>query len=305
MPWWRLIARDRLIGARLRVLQQQATPIRVSSAVVGQVWRDGRTQANLARGAGRRRHRGTGQGRRQAHRRTTRAVRLRRHRRRARSADDSARRSRLDQRSRRHPQATASPQGYGPGPDRVKAPGTLRISASSGGSLVKAVCVVGGSQSVARRSPLLPAVARRSTRAASRSLRGRPAGLLRGQEPRRSRPGSRSRSAPVRRVPSAFAVLGFADEVRSADAPVVEAAVDGEREVVVDPAALEEVGDRVVDVCKHAAAGTVQDGQILRMSSLSPSDTWLCYVWLDSSYCSHCVSHLQGIGFVLLLAVAL
>jgi len=41
--------RSRLIGAQLRVLQQQGTPIRVSSAVVGQVWRDGRKQANLAR----------------------------------------------------------------------------------------------------------------------------------------------------------------------------------------------------------------------------------------------------------------
>lgn len=41
--------RDRLIGAQLRVLQQQGTPVRVSSAVVGQVWRDGRRQANLAR----------------------------------------------------------------------------------------------------------------------------------------------------------------------------------------------------------------------------------------------------------------
>ena len=41
--------RDRMIGARLRVLQQHATPVRVSSAVVGQVWRDGRKQANLAR----------------------------------------------------------------------------------------------------------------------------------------------------------------------------------------------------------------------------------------------------------------
>lgn len=41
--------RDRLTGARLRVLQQQGTPVRVSSAVVGQVWRDGRRQANLAR----------------------------------------------------------------------------------------------------------------------------------------------------------------------------------------------------------------------------------------------------------------
>ena len=41
--------RDRMIGAQLRVLQHQGTPIRVSSAVVGQVWRDGRKQANLAR----------------------------------------------------------------------------------------------------------------------------------------------------------------------------------------------------------------------------------------------------------------
>jgi hypothetical protein len=41
--------RDRMIGAQLRVLQVQGTPIRVSSAVVGQVWRDGRKQANLAR----------------------------------------------------------------------------------------------------------------------------------------------------------------------------------------------------------------------------------------------------------------
>ncbi len=41
--------RDRMTGARLRVLQQRGMPIRVSSAVVGQVWRDGRKQANLAR----------------------------------------------------------------------------------------------------------------------------------------------------------------------------------------------------------------------------------------------------------------
>lgn len=41
--------RDRLMGAQLRVLQQQGTPLRASSAVVGQVWRDGRKQANLAR----------------------------------------------------------------------------------------------------------------------------------------------------------------------------------------------------------------------------------------------------------------
>lgn len=41
--------RDRMTGVRLRVLQQQGTPVRVSSAVVGQVWRDGRRQANLSR----------------------------------------------------------------------------------------------------------------------------------------------------------------------------------------------------------------------------------------------------------------
>ena len=41
--------RDRAVGAQLRVLQQQGTPLRVSAVVVGQVWRDGRRQANLAR----------------------------------------------------------------------------------------------------------------------------------------------------------------------------------------------------------------------------------------------------------------
>ena len=41
--------RNRMIGAQLRVLQRQGTAIRVSSAVVGQAWRDGRKQANLAR----------------------------------------------------------------------------------------------------------------------------------------------------------------------------------------------------------------------------------------------------------------
>lgn len=41
--------RDRNIGAQLRVLQRQGTPLRVSAAVLGQVWRDGRKQANLAR----------------------------------------------------------------------------------------------------------------------------------------------------------------------------------------------------------------------------------------------------------------
>ena len=41
--------RDRVIGAQLRVLQQQGTPLRASAAVVGQAWRDGRKQANLGR----------------------------------------------------------------------------------------------------------------------------------------------------------------------------------------------------------------------------------------------------------------
>lgn len=41
--------RDRAIGAQLRVLQQQRTPLRVSSGVLGQVWRNGGKQANLAR----------------------------------------------------------------------------------------------------------------------------------------------------------------------------------------------------------------------------------------------------------------
>jgi hypothetical protein len=41
--------RDRALGAQLRVLQRQGTPLRASAAVVGQVWRDGRTQVNLAR----------------------------------------------------------------------------------------------------------------------------------------------------------------------------------------------------------------------------------------------------------------
>jgi len=43
-------------------------------------------------------------------------------------------------------------------------------------------------------------------------------------------------------------MLGFSDEVGGADAPVVEAAVDAEREVAVDPAFLEQVGAGIVDV---------------------------------------------------------
>lgn len=41
--------RDRRVGALLRVLQGEGVPVRTSAGVVAQVWRDGRTQANLAR----------------------------------------------------------------------------------------------------------------------------------------------------------------------------------------------------------------------------------------------------------------
>jgi hypothetical protein len=41
--------RDRNIGAMLRVLQQRRVPLATSSAVVAQVWRNGRRQALLAR----------------------------------------------------------------------------------------------------------------------------------------------------------------------------------------------------------------------------------------------------------------
>ena len=41
--------RDRRVGAMLRVLQQRRIPLGTSSAVVAQVWRDGRKQALLAR----------------------------------------------------------------------------------------------------------------------------------------------------------------------------------------------------------------------------------------------------------------
>lgn len=41
--------RDRRVGAMLRILQQRRVPLRTSSAVVAQVWRDGRKQAELAR----------------------------------------------------------------------------------------------------------------------------------------------------------------------------------------------------------------------------------------------------------------
>lgn len=41
--------RDRRMGARLRVAQREQIPLRMSAAVVAQVWRDGARQANLAR----------------------------------------------------------------------------------------------------------------------------------------------------------------------------------------------------------------------------------------------------------------
>ena len=40
--------RDRRIGAMLRVLQRQRVPLWTSSAVVAQIWRDGRRQALVA-----------------------------------------------------------------------------------------------------------------------------------------------------------------------------------------------------------------------------------------------------------------
>ena len=40
---------DRTVGAMLRVAQQEKIPVRTSTAVVAQVWRNGSLQANLAR----------------------------------------------------------------------------------------------------------------------------------------------------------------------------------------------------------------------------------------------------------------
>lgn len=40
--------RDRRVGAMLRVLQRQRVPLWTSSAVVAQIWRDGRRQALVA-----------------------------------------------------------------------------------------------------------------------------------------------------------------------------------------------------------------------------------------------------------------
>jgi hypothetical protein len=67
--------------------------------------------------------------------------------------------------------------------------------------------------------------------------------------------------ACAERIPS----LGFADKMPGANAAVVEAAVNGEGKVIFDPVSLEKVRDGVVDVCEHAAAGKVQDADVLRV----------------------------------------
>lgn len=41
--------RDRRVGAMLRVAQAESMVVRTTETVLAQVWRDGRTQANLAR----------------------------------------------------------------------------------------------------------------------------------------------------------------------------------------------------------------------------------------------------------------
>ena len=41
--------RDRAVGAMLRLLHNEGVPVLTSAAVVAQVWRTGRQQANLAR----------------------------------------------------------------------------------------------------------------------------------------------------------------------------------------------------------------------------------------------------------------
>lgn len=41
--------RDRNVGAMLRILQRDGIPVHTSAGAVGQVWRDGSRQANLAR----------------------------------------------------------------------------------------------------------------------------------------------------------------------------------------------------------------------------------------------------------------
>jgi FAD binding domain len=55
---------------------------------------------------------------------------------RACSADDSARRPRLDQRSRRHPHATARSQGFRAGPDRVSLLEPANLASSAKNSLI-------------------------------------------------------------------------------------------------------------------------------------------------------------------------
>jgi hypothetical protein len=40
---------DRVVGAMLRVAQQETIPVRTSASAIAQVWRNGSLQANLAR----------------------------------------------------------------------------------------------------------------------------------------------------------------------------------------------------------------------------------------------------------------
>ena len=127
--------------------------------------------------------------------------------------------------------------------------------------VVKAVCVAGGSQSVARRSP--PCL--QSLDVPGELRRGRCGDARRDWYVVKSlgkvgqgRGDDLLRFASAERVP----VLGFADEVRGADPPVVEAAVDGEREVVVDPAVLRQHpgnhSQRRILVWKHGAVTSEQ-----------------------------------------------
>src|ERR1700722_41768 len=55
----------------------------------------------------------------------------------------------------------------------------------------------------------------------------------------------------------------LADQVDGADTPVIEAAVDGESEVAVDPPLLKEIRDGIVDVGELAASGKVEDAEVL------------------------------------------
>ncbi len=59
--------------------------------------------------------------------------------------------------------------------------------------------------------------------------------------------------------------LSFANQMSRADASVVEAAIDSEREIAFDPAFLKEIRDGIVYVGERASPGQMQYGQILRV----------------------------------------